>query len=872
MTLLRPRRASALALLLVTATVVGTAEAAGPVPDPPVAVPSALTADLGTPWLEAGRYQPGFPARVLDTQRAVRPGATVPLPLAGTSQVPTAGAGAVSLVLTVRDSSGAAGVLAWAGGTPAPTAPLVHVARGGVATTQVVVPLGVDGSVDLAVVGSPARLQVDVAGWFTSGPVRRPGTLVPVVPTRVLDTRGGYGALLDDEVVRVPVAGQGTAPAGGLGSVAVTLTVPAASRSGHLEAWSGQGVSPGTSSLSYRPGAVISTQAVLPVAPDGTIALRNSGGPAQVLVDLVGWALPAATPLAGPGALTAVEGGRLLDTRARGAVAAGRLVEVPVIGRAGVPRTGVSAVALLVTALGSPRAGTLTAYPSDRPAPLVPSATYVARAADATLLTVPVGRDGRVRLLSRGSSTHLLVDVQAWYAAPPVPAALTPVPVDPERLAGGLLRSDDGRRAAQVLQRTNRYGLRTWWPTVAPDLLSNIGGAKVKQDDLRRLANEGFGLAVALRTGAYDPAAVGVPRATAEAIAVSLVDAVSAEHGANRPHGWRSGSQGSLWSAPVAHAGWLLWDVLPTRTRAHVARMIELEADDAMRVAPGYLRDADGKVVRSGNTAAEENSWQAMPLQIATALLPGHPHWRTWRHAQVQLVLSAWTRPQDVHTTTVVNGRPLSDWVSGSNVETNGTLVNHDRIAPDYMTTAYQSADAILFDALAGVATPEANRVGLANVYRAMSTVRFDAQRYAAPGGAIYQSRGTPVYYPQGCDWGTGQALPYALMDAQAAAFGWGTSASAALENRHMGAQQAYQRTYADGRTYPLERRKDAYVYAGREEHTAQLAGLLYLTKLVRDRRLVTFTAESAWNPAQGVTTAVAVPRSLPPLPGPVAP
>ncbi len=871
MTPLRPRRATALVLALVTVGVAGTSQASGPVPDPPT---SQVTPDLAVPSVEAGRYQPGFPTRVFDSLRAVRPGAVVPLALAGNAQVPLTGASAVSLVLTVRDSSGASGVLAWRGGSTRPGAPFVQVARGGVATAQVVVPLGVDGTVDLGVVGSPARVQVDVAGWFTSGPLRRPGTLVAMAPTRVLDTRSGVGALPDGAVVRVPVAGQGSAPAGGLGSVAVTLTVSVATRSGHLEAWSGQGGSPGTSSLSYRVGQVVSTQAVLPVSPDGTVALRNVGGSAQVVVDLVGWALPARTPLAAAGALTAIEGGRLLDTRATRAVPDDGLVEVPVLGRAGVPATGVSAVALLVTALGAPRRGTLTAYPSDRPAPLVPSATYVARSADASLITVPVGRDGRVRLRSHGSSTHLLVDVQAWYAAPAVPSSLALAPVDAARLAGGLLRSADGRRAAQVLRTTNRYALRTWWPTVAPVLLGSIQGTRIDHDAVRRLGNQAFGLAVSLRTGAYDPAAVGVPRDTAEAIAVSLVDAASAEHGSNRPGGWRSGPQGSLWSAPLAHAGWLLWDALPARTRAQVARMVELEADDAMQVAPGYLRDANGRVVpkRIGDTAAEENSWQAMPLQIATALLPGHPHWRSWRHAQVQLELASWVRPQDVRSGAVVNGRPLSDWVDGSNVEADGTLVNHLRIAPDYMTTIYQSADAIVFDALAGVPTPEAARVGLANVYRAMSAVRYDPRRYAAPGGVIYQSRGTPVYYPQGCDWGTGQALPYALMDAQAAAFGWGTAASPSLESRHVGVEQGYQRTYADGRSYPLKATKQRYIYRGREEHTAQLAGLLYLTKLVRDRQLSMFTADSAWNPAQGVTTAVALPRELPPLPGPVAP
>ena len=134
---------------------------------------------------------------------------------------------------------------------------------------------------------------------------------------------------------------------------------------------------------------------------------------------------------------------------------------------------------------------------------------------------------------------------------------------------------------------------------------------------------------------------------------------------------------------------------------------------------------------------------------------------------------------------------------------------------------------------------------GLREVYAALATnVYTVAEGYANPGGTVYErlpggSRLAPfgMYYPQGCDWGEGQVLPYALLDAQAAAFGFGgpsgtpTDAAAAAA-RHLDEAVQMQDRSADGRTFvdPVE-----YAYVGREEHTAQLAAQLVLTLVLTD-------------------------------------
>ena len=74
--------------------------------------------------------------------------------------------------------------------------------------------------------------------------------------------------------------------------------------------------------------------------------------------------------------------------------------------------------------------------------------------------------------------------------------------------------------------------------------------------------------------------------------------------------------------------------------------------------------------------------------------------------------------------------------------------------------------------------------------------------------------------------------LPYALFDAQAAAYGFGgpdgspTDAAAAAA-RHLADATAMQQRRTDGAMYVS---RTEYTYVGREEHTAQLAAQLVLT------------------------------------------
>ncbi|MDG4762799.1 hypothetical protein O7632_01500 [Solwaraspora sp. WMMD406] len=111
---------------------------------------------------------------------------------------------------------------------------------------------------------------------------------------------------------------------------------------------------------------------------------------------------------------------RVLDTRTglgapKAAVTDQKVVGLSVGGRGGVAVSGVSAVVLNVTVTGPTAAGHLTLYPSDSAAPTSSNLNFIKGRTIANSVTVPVGPDGKVAILHRGGSTHIIADVVGYY-------------------------------------------------------------------------------------------------------------------------------------------------------------------------------------------------------------------------------------------------------------------------------------------------------------------------------------------------------------------------------------------------------------------------------------------------------------------------
>ena len=310
---------------------------------------------------------------------------------------------------------------------------------------------------------------------------------------------------------------------------------------------------------------------------------------------------------------------------------------------------------------------------------------------------------------------------------------------------------------SEILRNSNEYALTTWWRSKFGSQTTgylNLGGTGEHQ--VRPIAAEAAALATALTTGTYDEAVTGVPATEARARTVTLIASLADAHYANARGGWSGDSswQGALWAALTAQAAWLLWDDLEAEDQRQVGLMVETEADRFIDYRVPYWTAADGTVLSPGDTKAEENSWNSMLLQLATAMMPDHPRHDAWMTKNVELLLSAHAKPSDTQDETIVHGLPLNEWIDGWNVEEDGRAYNHDLLHPDYMATMVQQLYAGTTSTLAGRPTPAAALHNMELLYGNFVDHDYPSPPYVAPGGTIYREGSGSIYYPEGTDWG----------------------------------------------------------------------------------------------------------------------
>ncbi|WP_114559268.1 LamG-like jellyroll fold domain-containing protein [Desertihabitans aurantiacus] len=349
--------------------------------------------------------------------------------------------------------------------------------------------------------------------------------------------------------------------------------------------------------------------------------------------------------------------------------------------------------------------------------------------------------------------------------------------------------------------------------------------------------------AVLLATGAYDPADTGVSEAEARERVVRLVSSAAAEHRANDPGGWGTEStlwQSSLWAYYNGFAAWLLWDDLSPAQRACVTNMVVAEAE-AMP-DPEYYRDADGTIIRPGNTQAEENAWRSSLSGLAATMMPEHEDAARWQSDALELALAAWATPQDVASTDVVNGRQLDELLDGSNVEPDGTVENHNLMHPIYMLAFDQNVNNALAQQLTSQLPARAYLHNVDLTYEAFVDLEFPSPPWRPPGGTIYVPGSDQIHYPDGNDWGTTFPLYFAQADVIADSFGAGGEVSVPPREwalRHLQAAVDLQERFADGHTY-LDTTESNYRL--REERTAQIAAHTFLTRFLGSGAAPCFT------------------------------
>ena len=90
-------------------------------------------------------------------------------------------------------------------------------------------------------------------------------------------------------------------------------------------------------------------------------------------------------------------------------------MQVTVVGEGGVPNSGVAAVVLNVTAIGSQVPGYLTVYPYGTPQPSASNVNYRTGEVVPNRVMVPLGQGGMIAIYSGNGDPNVAVDVVGWF-------------------------------------------------------------------------------------------------------------------------------------------------------------------------------------------------------------------------------------------------------------------------------------------------------------------------------------------------------------------------------------------------------------------------------------------------------------------------
>lgn len=128
-----------------------------------------------------------------------------------------------------------------------------------------------------------------------------------------------------------------------------------------------------------------------------------------------------------PGEFQSLVPARVLDTRDgtggfSAPVGPAATISPTVVGKGGVPATGVSAVVLNVTVTQPSAASYLTVFPSGTTRPDTANLTFVPGQTVPNLVVARVGADGKVSVYNNAGSTHVIFDVLGWFSDASGPA------------------------------------------------------------------------------------------------------------------------------------------------------------------------------------------------------------------------------------------------------------------------------------------------------------------------------------------------------------------------------------------------------------------------------------------------------------------
>lgn len=328
------------------------------------------------------------------------------------------------------------------------------------------------------------------------------------------------------------------------------------------------------------------------------------------------------------------------------------------------------------------------------------------------------------------------------------------------------------------------------------------------ENGIRPVSHAVYCISLALYYGYYDEEITGISAEDAEAMCVKLISAVTGEHRANHPEArddryWGDSWQSPLWAENIGLGAWLLRDRMDPEIYAKAERMVLDEAHTlTYDYEIPYYMDMDGTVVCPGDTKAEEIAWSAKVLALACFMFPGSEERAAWSDRLERMLISATAAPSDVGSSRLVDGRMAGEMIGGSNINEDGTLVNHNLYHIDYMATVLEEmGDTVLLYKITGTPVPEAAVFNLDKIYSALICVdlgRYD-ENSAGLNFYLRDDNGQPTgetTMPGKNDWGKPGYAIYYLCDVMADTLGLDADLEEACKGR-VWEDLHYQKMYA---------------------------------------------------------------------------
>ncbi len=388
----------------------------------------------------SGQYQPLAPLRILDTRSGVggfgtvTGGQTIDVPVAGQGGVPAMTSvtppSAAVLNVTVTNPTLPGYVTVYPTGLGRPLASNLNFVAGQTVPNLVEVALGAGGKVSVFNLQGRTDVIFDVAGWVsTQGTITgTAGLFRSLVPTRLLDTRSGFGGsttMSAGQTITLQVAGNGGVPGTGAAAVVLNVTAAKATTTGYLTVFPTGAAQPVASNLNFVAGQTVPNRVMVKLGSAGQVSIFNFAGSTDVVVDVGGWFTDGSDSTAAGGQFTGLSPLRLLDTRngtggASTPVAGGSALLVQAAGQGGVPATSAAvpprAVVLNVTVTNTTAPSFLTVYPSDATRPTASDLNWTPGQTVPNLVVVKLGADGKVAIFNAAGSTDVIADVVGWYS------------------------------------------------------------------------------------------------------------------------------------------------------------------------------------------------------------------------------------------------------------------------------------------------------------------------------------------------------------------------------------------------------------------------------------------------------------------------